>query len=171
MALFHPTIQPKVHIPDITHPTLYSTTALHWFRGSSYAPPPFISNEPPLCTEPLPDPRPGVPCVSPTDPNSVGPSQPPLNFVDGNGYIVLWVRGVEANRREVGWGKVMRAWGRGDEKVVEKILELLCNAGLSEEQARDRALPRRWQSKGSLQLGVGRRFFKKIQPPPRGKCP
>ena len=28
-------------------------------------------------------------CDSPADPNRVGPSQPPLNFVDGNGYIVL----------------------------------------------------------------------------------
>ena len=47
MAPFHPTIQPKVHIPDITHPTFYSTTALHWYRGASCPPPPFISSEPP----------------------------------------------------------------------------------------------------------------------------
>ena len=40
----------------------------------------------------------------------------------------------------MGWGKVMRAWGSGDEKVVGKIFELLFNAGSSEEQARDPAV-------------------------------
>ena len=39
IAPFHPTIQPKVHIPDITHPTFYSTTALQWYPGASCAPP------------------------------------------------------------------------------------------------------------------------------------
>ena len=58
MARFHPTIQPKVHIRDITHPIFYSTTSLQWFRVSSCAPPPFISSEPPLRTEPLSDPPP-----------------------------------------------------------------------------------------------------------------
>ena len=47
-------------------------------------------------------------------PDRVGPSQPPLNFVDGNGYIVL--RGlVEARDCEVGWNKMMKALGSGDE--------------------------------------------------------
>ena len=60
-------------------------------------------------------------------PDRVGPSQPPINFVDGNGYIVL--RGlVEARDSEVGWNKVMKAWGSGDEKVVAKNFELLFNA-------------------------------------------
>ena len=68
----------------------------------------------------------------PADPSTVGPSQPPLNFVDGNGYIVL--RGVAESRDcEVGWGKMMRAWGSDDEKVVGKNFELLFNAGRGEE--------------------------------------
>ena len=82
-------------------------------------------------------------------PDRVGPSQLPLNFVDGNGYIVL--RGlVEARDCEVGWNKVMEAWGSGDEKVAAKNCELLFNAGRSEDQARDLELPRRPQSKSSL---------------------
>ena len=63
---------------------------------------------------------------------------------------------VDAKDCEVGWGKVMRAWGSGDEKVVGKISELLFNAGLSEEQERDPPFPRRWQSKGSLGQGPHR---------------
>ena len=102
-------------------------------------------------------------CDSPVHPNRVGPSQPLLNFVDGNGYIVL--RGVvDAKDCEVGSGKVMRAWGSCNEKVAGKIFELLFNAGLSEEQARDPALPRHWQSKGSLGQGGGG-LFKKFHPP------
>ena len=103
------------------------------------------------------------------NPNRVGPSQPPLNFVDGNTYIVL--QGVvEARDCEVVRGKVMRAWGSGDEKVVAKNFELLFNAGRSEEQARDPDLPRCWQSKGSLGLRVGGGgLFKKFQPPPSWK--
>ena len=70
------------------------------------------------------------------NPNRVGPSQPPLNFVDGSGYILL--RGVvEAWDCEVGWWKVMKAWANGNEKVVAKNLELLFNAGRSEKQTRD----------------------------------
>ena len=41
IAPFHPTIQPKVHISDITHPTFYSNTSLQWYRGASCAPPAF----------------------------------------------------------------------------------------------------------------------------------
>ena len=90
MAPFHPTIQPKVHIPDITRPTFYSTTSLQWYRGASCAPPPpFISSEPLLRTKPLPGPPHGVMGNPDPDPNRVGPSQPPVNFVDGNGYILL----------------------------------------------------------------------------------
>ena len=77
MASFHPTIQPKVHIPDITHPTFYSTTALQWFRGSSCPPPPLFQVNPPLRTEALPEPPCGVMCDYPADPNRVDPSQPP----------------------------------------------------------------------------------------------
>ena len=36
---------------------------------------------------------------------------------------------VEARDCEVGWNKVMKAWGSGDEKVVSKNFELLFNAG------------------------------------------
>ena len=28
VAPFHPTIPPEVHVPDVTHPTFYSTTSL-----------------------------------------------------------------------------------------------------------------------------------------------
>ena len=95
-----------------------------------HAPPPFILSEPPLRTEPLPDPPHGVTGSPDRAPDRVGPSQPPLNFVDGNGYIVL--RGlVEARDCEVEWNKVMKAWGSGDEKVVAKNFELLFNAAPS----------------------------------------
>ena len=75
---FHLTIHHKVHIPDITHPTFYTTIALQWFRGSSCAPS-FISSEPPLRTEAPPEPPPplGVTCDSPADPNRVGPIAAP----------------------------------------------------------------------------------------------
>ena len=100
IAPFHPTIPPQVHVPDVTHPTFYSTTSLQWYRGASCAPP-FISSEPPVRTEPLLDPPHGVMGSPNPAPDRVGPSQPPLNFVDGNGYIVL--RGlVEAWHCEVG---------------------------------------------------------------------
>ena len=126
-------------------------------------PPPFISTEPPLRTEPLPDPPHGVMGNPDPAPDKVGPSQPPLNFVDGNGYIVL--RGlVEAKECEVGWNKVMKAWGSGDEKVVSKNFDLLFNASRSEDQARDPGLPRRWQSKSTLGSGVGGPLFKKFHP-------
>ena len=29
---FHPTIPPQVHIPDITHPSFYSTSSLQWYE-------------------------------------------------------------------------------------------------------------------------------------------
>ena len=162
VAPFHPTIPPQVHVPDVTHPTFYSTTSLQWYRGASCAPP-FISSEPPLRTEPLPDPPHGVTGSPDPAPDRVGPSQPPLNFVDGNGYIVL--RGlVEARDCEVGWNKVMKAWGSGDEKVVAKKFELLFNAARSEEQAKDPELPRRWQSKSTLGSRVGGPLFKKFHP-------
>ena len=162
VAPFHPTIPPQVHVPDVTHPTFYSTTSLQWYRGASCAPP-FISSEPPLRTEPLPDPPHGVTGSPDPAPDRVRPSQPPLNFVDGNGYIVL--RGlVEARDCEVGWNKVMKAWGSGDEKVVAKNFELLFNAARSEEQAKDPELPRRWQSKSTLGSGVGGPLFKKFHP-------
>ena len=117
-------------------------------------PPPFISSEPPLCTEPLPHPPHGVIGNPDPAPDRVGPSQPPLNFVAGNSFIVL--RGpVEPRDCEVGWNKVMKAWGIGDEKVVAKNFELLFNAARSEDQARDPELPRRWQSNSNLGSGVG----------------
>ena len=103
IAPFHTTIQPKVHIRDITHPTFDSTSALQWYRCVSCAPP-FLSSEPPLRTEPLPEPPHGVMGNPKPAPDRVGPSQPPLNFVDGNGYIVL--RGlVEAQDCEVRQGR------------------------------------------------------------------
>ena len=59
MAPFHPTIQPKVHIPDITHPTFYGTTSLQWYRASSCAPPPSIRVNPPSTQNPFPHPTKG----------------------------------------------------------------------------------------------------------------
>ena len=126
-------------------------------------PPPFISSEPPSTSNPFPTPPLGVTGDFPADSNRVDPS-PPLIFVDGNGYIVLR-GGVEARDCEVGWNEVMRAWGTGDEKFVGKNFELLFNAGLSEEHARDGKLSRRWQSKSSLGKGVGGPLFKNFQPP------
>ena len=119
-------------------------------------PPPFISSDPPLRTEPLPDPPHGVMGNPDPAPDRVGPSQPPLNFVDGNGYIVLQGL-VEARNCEVGWNKMMKAWGSGDEKIVWENLELLFNASRSENQARDPELPRRWQSKSTLGRALGGR--------------
>ena len=49
----------------------------------------------------------------------------------------------------------MKAWGSGDEKVVAKKFELLFNASRSEDEAKDRELPRRWQNKSTLGSGVG----------------
>ena len=131
-------------------------------------PPPFILSEPPLRTEHLPDPPPGVMGNSDPAPDRVGPSHPPLNFFDGNGYIVLQGL-VEARDCEVGWNKVMKAWGSNDEKVVAKNFELLFNAGRGEDQARDPDLPRRWQSKSSRGSGVGGPLLKKFPPPPSPK--
>ena len=151
----------------VTHPTFYSTRSVQWSRGASCAPP-FISSEPPLRTEHLPDAPHGPLGNYDPAPDRVGPSQPPLNFVDGNGYIVL--RGlVEARDSEVGWDKVMQAWGRGDKKVVAKIFELLVNAARSEDQARDPDLS--WQSKSSLGSGAGGPLFKKFHPSLHGRCP
>ena len=120
-----------------------------------HAPPPSFQVNPPLRTESLPDPRHGVMGNPDPAPDRVGPSQPPLNLLDGNGYIVL--RGlVEARDCEVGWNKVMKAWGSGDEKVVSKNFELLFNASRSENQARHLELP--------LGTGVGGPLFKKFHP-------
>ena len=100
-----------------------------------HAPPPSFRVNPPSAPKPLPDPPHGVTGSPDPAPDRVGPSQPPLNFVDGNGYIVL--RGlVEARDCEVGWNKVMKAWGSSDEKVAAKNFELLFNAARSEEQAK-----------------------------------
>ena len=161
IAPFHPTIPPQVHIPDITHPTFYSTSSLQWYRGASCARP-FISSQPPLRTEHFPDPPHWV--MGNPAPERVGPSQPPLNFVDSNGYIVLRGR-VEPRDCEVGWNKVMKAWGSGNENVVAKNFEPLFNAGRSEDQARDLDLARHWQSKSALGSGVGGALFKKFHPP------
>ena len=98
-----------------TSPTPLSTAPLLCNgSGGPHVPPPSFQVNP--RNEPLPEPPHGVTGNLPAAPNRVHPSQPPLTFVDGNGYIVL--RGVaEARDCEVGWGKVMSAWGSGDEKV------------------------------------------------------
>ena len=163
IAPFHPTIPPQVHIPDITPPTIYSTSSLQWYRGASCAPP-VISSESPLRTEPLPEPPHGVMGNPDLAPDTVGPSRPPRNFVGGNGNMVL--RGlVELRDCEVGCNKLMKAWGSGDKKVVAKHFELLFNAARSEDQARDPDLPRRWQSTRSQWSGVGGPVLKKFHPP------
>ena len=56
MAPFHPTIQPKVHMPDITYPTFYSTTSLQWFPGVLMCPPLSFQVNPPSATNPFPTP-------------------------------------------------------------------------------------------------------------------
>ena len=89
IAPFHPTIPPQVRVPDVTQPTFSSTTSLQWYRGASCTPP-FISSEPPVHTEPLPDPPHGVMGSPDPAPDRVGPSQPPLNFVEGN--CSTWAR-------------------------------------------------------------------------------
>ena len=62
MSPFHPTIQPKAHIPDITHPIFYNTTSLQWFWGSSCPPPPTsFEVNPPSATNPFPTPPPPPP--------------------------------------------------------------------------------------------------------------
>ena len=55
IAPFHPTIPPQVHVPDVTHPTFYSTTSLQWYRGASCAPPSFQVS-PPSAPNPFPTP-------------------------------------------------------------------------------------------------------------------
>ena len=77
-------------------------------------PPPSFRLNPPSALNPFPTPSWGY-----GHPDSaldrVGPSEPPLNFVDGNDYIVL--RGlVEAWDYELGWNKVMKARGSSDKK-------------------------------------------------------
>ena len=96
IAPFHPTIPPQVHIPDVTHPTFYSTTSLQWYRGASM-PPPFISSELPLRMEPLPDPPPGVTGNPYPAPYRVGPSQLPHNLLMGTATLCcrgLWKHGI-----------------------------------------------------------------------------
>ena len=170
MAPLHCTMQPKVHIPDITHPAFYSTTSLQLFRGSSSAPP-FISREPPFCTKTLPEPRHGVMGNADPNPNRVGPSEPPLNFVDGNGYIVL--RGsVEARDCEVGRGKVMRAWGGGDENIVAKKFNCFSTPGGAQSGQEILTCPGVGKAKARWGRGWGGALFKKFHPPPPcGKCP
>ena len=132
----------------------------------SMHPPPFISSERPLRTEPLRDPPVWVTC-DPPHPNRVGPSHPPIDFVDENGYTVfLGVR--KAKDCALGSRKVMTAWGTGDKRVVVKVknLALLFNARLSGEQAKDPAFPLCCMSKGALGQGEGCPFFKKFCPPP-----
>ena len=163
IAPFHPA-PPPPRCTSPTSPTQPSTIQL-LCNGTvvPHAPLPFISSEPPLRTEPLPDPPHGVMGNPDPAPDRVGPSQPPLDFVDPNGYILL--RGlVEAQDCEVRSNKVMKAWGSGDEKVVSKNFEMLFNASRSEDQARDTELPRRWKSKSTLGSGVGRPLFEKYHP-------
>ena len=59
MAPFHPTIEPKVHILDITHPTFYNTTSLQWYWGSSCPPPPSFQVNVPSAPNPFPNPTMG----------------------------------------------------------------------------------------------------------------
>ena len=63
----------------------------------------------------------------------------------------------------MGWNKVMKAWGSGDEKVDAKIFELFFNAR-SEDQAKDPELSQHRQSKSNLGSGVGGPLFKKFHP-------
>ena len=151
IAPFRPTIPPQVHIPEITHPTLYKFFAMvPWCLMH----PPFILSEPALRTEHLPHPPHGVMGNPDPAPDRVGLSQPPVNFVDVYAYIVL--RGLmEARDCKLGLNKVIKASDSGDEKVVAQNLELLSNAGRSEDQARDRDLPRVGKAKTPWARGSG----------------
>ena len=51
----HPWVAPEHPLPDLTTPTLYTTTSHAWYRGLAL-PHPFITATPPLHTSPLPDP-------------------------------------------------------------------------------------------------------------------
>ena len=77
--------------------------------GGPHVPPPSFQVNPPSALNPVPTPPQGVTGDLPADPNRVGYSQPPLNFVDGNGYIVL--RGLW-KQRIARWGG-MRGLKRG----------------------------------------------------------
>ena len=132
-------------------------------------PPPFISSEPPLRTEPLPAPPHGVMGNPDPNPYRVGPSQLPPNFFDGNGYIVL-LGVVEARDCEVGWGKVVKAWGNGDEKVVAKNFEMLFNAVQVQSKQGILFSPGVGEAKARWGRGWGGPF-QEVSPPPRGKCP
>ena len=72
-----------------------------------------------------------------------------MNFVDGTGYMVLHSL-VGEKDCEVAWGKVMKAWGIVEEKVVANNSELLFKAWASEEPLKYASLPRPWQTKVGL---------------------
>ena len=142
MSPLHPAIQPKVI--SGTSPTPLSTAPpLCNCLGNIMCPPDHIKSTPPSAMNPLLTTPHGVTGDLPADPNRVSPSQPPLNLVNENGYIVF--RGmVEAKDCKVFWNNVMRAWGSGDETDVRESFDLLLNTCQSEAQARDPGLPCRW---------------------------
>ena len=61
----------------------------------------------------------------------------------------------------MGWSKVMKAWGTGKEKVVGKNFELLFNAGLSEDEAKNPDLRGAGRAKARWGRGWGGHLFKK----------
>ena len=92
----------------------------------------------PVRMEPLADASLIVRYDPPLYPNMAGPSQPPVTFVDGIGYM--------EKDCEVGRGKVTKAPWTGEERVVWKIFQFLFNPVLSEELAENPNFCRRWQS-------------------------
>ena len=91
-----PPSPPQVHVPDVTHPTFYSTTSLQWYRGASCAPP-FISSEPPVRTEPLPDPPHGVMGSPDPTPTMLAPLSRPSTLLMGTATLCfrgLWRHGM-----------------------------------------------------------------------------
>ena len=124
-------------------------------------PPPLHFEGTPLRTEPLPEPPHGVISNPVPAPDRVGPSHPPVSFVDGNGYIVL--RGLlEARDFEV-WAKVMKAWGSGDEKVVAKMRGVKIRQGIPISRGVGKAKPR-WGTRWGASFQEGPH-------PPHGKRP
>ena len=78
------------------------------------------------------------------EPNNISPWLPPIKFLDGNGLHGASGWEVEAKDCEIGRGKVGKAWGNGDERVVAKEIEGLFNIGASEEYAKETSLRLHW---------------------------
>ena len=97
IAPFHPTIQPKVHISNITHPTFYSTSSLQWYRGASCAPPASFRVNPPSAANPFPNPLMGLWATPTPPPTGLAPPSRPSTLLMGTPTLCfrgLWNHGI-----------------------------------------------------------------------------